>query len=334
MSDKTKLISIVIPVKNGEPWLQDCLDAITKQTLFPQSEIIILDSGSTDSTMEILKNFPVRIFPIAPVEFNHGLTRNFGVEQANGEYVVMTVQDAKPTDDLWLQKLVDGFSAADNVAGVCGQQIVAHDKDKNPVDWFRPYSEPEMIIKRIDSIDTYELLSPQERKNSCGWDDVTAMYRKEVLLQIPFQKVSYGEDALWAQDALKKGYTLVYNFAARVYHYHQEDWDFTFKRTLTVMYLWYKNFGFLPAKPKTTFRGFLQMIKLIVIAKPLSLKEKWNWFLYNKERRRAMDEAYKTFFEALNVSEKKLDEVHEKFCGKPPMPLKPLNNSHSYKESA
>jgi rhamnosyltransferase len=88
-------ISVVIPVKNGEPWLDECIQGIMSQTLFNQTEIIAIDSGSTDGSLAILEKYPVRIYNLPPAEFNHGLTRNYGVQLCRGEYVVMTVQDAK-----------------------------------------------------------------------------------------------------------------------------------------------------------------------------------------------------------------------------------------------
>jgi rhamnosyltransferase len=314
----------VIPVKNGEPWLHDCLQAIMRQTLFHQTEIGVLDSGSTDRTLEILEQYPVRVYHIPSGQFNHGLTRNFGVQQCQGKYVVMTVQDAKPVDDRWLQKLMDGFSAAENIAGVCGQQVVPHDRDKNPVDWFRAYSEPQIKICKVGSEEDYNKLTPGEKKAACSWDDVNAAYLREVMLRFPFQKIAYGEDALWAQEVLKAGYTLAYNPAARVYHYHNEDWNFTFKRSLTVMHLWYRNFGYLYPQKKRSFRSFLSMIKTIATAGSLSPKEKWNWYVYNRNRHDAMKQAHHVFLEALSKGEETLDEVHQKHCGKPPVPLQPV----------
>jgi rhamnosyltransferase len=314
-------ISIVIPVKNGGPWLDDCLKAITSQTLFTKSEIIIIDSGSTDESLSIIKNYPVRLYTIPPHEYNHGLTRNFGVQFCKGEYVVMTVQDARATDNLWLQKLLDGFSAAENVAAVCGQQVVPHDKDKNPVDWFRPQSEPVIGVYKFSG-NEYNELSPAAKKDACSWDNVTAMYRREVLELFPFQKISFGEDAIWANDVLKAGYSLVYNTGARVDHYHHEDWNFIFRRTLTVMYFRYKYFGYLHEGPTQTFRSLLSQVKTIWTTKDFSAQEKWFWIAYNRQRHKAIKKAHKVLTKALSESEETLDKVHKEFCGKPPVPLK------------
>ena len=64
--EKKIVISVIIPVKNGTPWLDACLQAIINQTLFDQTEIIVIDSGSTDGTLELLKKYPVTVYSISP----------------------------------------------------------------------------------------------------------------------------------------------------------------------------------------------------------------------------------------------------------------------------
>lgn len=310
-------ISVVIPVKNGAHWLHDCLAGIMKQTLFWQTEIIAVDSGSTDGSVEILKKYPVRLYGVLPHEFNHGLTRNYGVELSRGEYVVMTVQDATATDECWLQHLLDGFRAAENTAGVCGSQIVPHHPDKNPVDWFRPQGEAEKTVYQFASPTVFDALSPAEKKAACGWDNVTAMYKRSVLLTLPFRETSCSEDIIWAKEALRAGYALVYNPAAKVHHYHHGHREFAFRRTLTVMHTRYKQFGFVYPRPAQTLRQIVSMAKTILKSEPLTAKEKWRWFRYNREQLKGEQKAFAIFSAALAESEEKLDAVHERFCGKP-----------------
>lgn len=319
-------ISVVIPVKNGTPWLDSSLTGIMKQSLFHQTEIVVIDSGSTDGTLALLKKYPVRVYSVPPSEFNHGLTRNYGVALSRGEYVVMTVQDATPADDLWLQKLLSGFSVAENVAGVCGSQVVAHSRYANPVDWFRPVGEPEIVVQRYDSPQAFHALTPLQKMRACGWDDVNAMYKRSALLQIPFRKISYGEDAVWAKEALLAGHTLVYKPEARVYHYHKEDEEYTFRRTLTVMHLRYRQFGCVYDRPVLTLRQHLSMIKVLLLRTSFGWRDKWKWYGYNRSQLRGQQKAWQVFCEALAKGDEALDAIHEKHCGKPPVPLKPENN--------
>lgn len=320
-SNKDILISVFIPVKNGAGWIQPCIEHIMQQTCYDRTEIVIVDSGSTDNTLDILKEYPVTVYSIPPHEFNHGSTRNLALQYCRGEYIVMTVQDAKAANEVWLEELLKGFDVTTNVAGVCGMQIVPHETDKNPVEWFRPQSESKVRVYRYDEAQAFDNLTPEEKKNAASWDDVTAMYKKVLLQQLPFEKITYGEDAVWATAALRKGYALAYNPAARVYHYHHENEDYTFKRVLTTSYLRYRLFGVKPVSRQYSLVDNLRLVKTIWTSGPMNNIEKVKWLRYNLSQRKAMQKAFEVFTEALKKGERELENVHEKFCGKPPVPI-------------
>ncbi len=298
--------------------MDKCLSGIMSQTLFPQCEVIIIDSGSTDKTLEILKSYPVKVVSIEPETFNHGLTRNLGVANSSGKYVVMTVQDAVAADNMWLQHMLDGFSAAENVAAVCGKQVVPHDKDKNPAEWYRPIGTGEMTSYSF-SKEAFSNLSPAEKRSVCGWDDVTAMYLRDVLVQMPFRKTSFAEDAQWAKDAYLNGYTLVYNTNATVYHYHYENPDYTYKRTFTVLYHMYRFFGNLPDVYKPSVVDTLRLVKLLLNEAKLSFGEKIKWFRYNQELRVVYAKVIADFLKIVKQGDEALDKQHELLCGVPPV---------------
>lgn len=320
MEKRNPNISVVIPVKNEGAKIRTCIEGILMQSI-AVLEIIVIDSGSTDGTLEILNEYEkVKVFSIPPHNFNHGSTRNYGVSKASGEFVILTVGDARAYDQYWIQNLLDGFDEP-SVAGVCGQQVVPHEKDKNPIQWFRPQSSATKKKYRFTK-EEFETLHPQQRKEACGWDDVCAMYRLSVLQELPFQHTSFCEDAIWAKDALLAGYALVYNTAARVCHYHLENQDFTFKQCLTSMYFKYRHLGYIYPSPALSFRQKLGIVKSLLKMKGLNLKEKWNWFNYNMKQDKALTNAYYVFTNALFKSEKTLDEVHQKYCGTAPIPVK------------
>lgn len=298
--------------------MDKCLSGIMSQTLFPQCEVIIIDSGSTDKTLEILKSYPVKVVSIEPETFNHGLTRNLGVANSSGKYVLMTVQDAVAADNMWLQHMLDGFSAAENVAAVCGKQVVPHDKDKNPAEWYRPVGMGE-ITSYSFSKEAFLNLSPAEKRSVCGWDDVTAMYLRDVLVQMPFRKTSFAEDAQWAKDAYLNGYTLVYNTNATVYHYHYENPDYTYKRTFTVLYHMYRFFGNLPETYRPGFIDTLKLAKLLLNEAKLSFAEKIKWFRYNQQLRAVYAKVIADFLKIVKQGDEALDKQHELLCGVPPV---------------
>ena len=292
------LVSVIIPVKNGDDWLHETIPSILSQQLQGAVEIIAIDSGSTDKTLSVLSGYPVTVITIKPEDFNHGLTRNMGVLLAKGKFVVMTVQDAKPTTKFWLQHLLDGF-IDDTVAGVCGQQAVPHHRDKNPVEWYRPVSKPVLRKQYFTIPEDFTKLSPQQQLALCRWDDVNAMYRRDALLQLPFRETDFAEDALWARDAMMAGYTIVYNPAAQVKHYHQEDYGFAYKRNFIVQYHFHKYFATVPSATKQSLRRRLSIVKLLITTPGLSFSEKWKWWLYNRRIDKAIQDSNKAFLDCL-----------------------------------
>lgn len=107
-------ISVVVPVRNGAPKIERCLQAIRDQTLQP-SEIIVVDGHSTDATVEIARKFQTWV--VFEDYGTVGGARQVGVEEAQGDFVAFTDADCIPQKD-WLENLVLEFS--DGIVGVGG----------------------------------------------------------------------------------------------------------------------------------------------------------------------------------------------------------------------
>lgn len=99
---KKHKISVVIPVKNEEEKIEECLNAIFNQTLHPY-EVIVVDGHSTDRTIEIAKKFPVRIFYDDHCAI--GSARQIGIDNAIGDCIAFTDADCIP-QRTWLENLV------------------------------------------------------------------------------------------------------------------------------------------------------------------------------------------------------------------------------------
>jgi rhamnosyltransferase len=98
-------------------------------------------STSTDDSRFIAEQLNATIIDVPDGSFNHGLTRNLGVEHTNGSLLFYTVQDAWIEDKSMLQKMVAHFNNP-AIMGVVGHQAVPHEADKNPAVWFKRYTEP------------------------------------------------------------------------------------------------------------------------------------------------------------------------------------------------
>ena len=82
--------SIIIPNYNKEPYIKECLDSVFKQT-FKDYEVIFIDDASTDASLDIVKNYPVKILKTPHLQA--GGARNLGLEVAIGEYIVFLDSD-------------------------------------------------------------------------------------------------------------------------------------------------------------------------------------------------------------------------------------------------
>lgn len=131
MGRTAPMVSVVIPVFNEERYIAECLSSVTKLT-YPSEhfEIILVDNGSTDRTLEIASTYPVRILVKENVRV--GAVRNYGVEHAQGEIIVFLDSDCvvEPT---WLSEGVDKLS--DGTASVLGGQYLMRE---NP-SWLEKY---------------------------------------------------------------------------------------------------------------------------------------------------------------------------------------------------
>lgn len=310
-------LSIVIPVRNEAKHMRACIESWLSQTVEVE-KIVVIDSGSTDGTLEILAEYPkVQLIVIDGSTFNHGTTRNIAMQQVTTDLTLMTVGDGRAASDDVLQRMMAAFTS-DDVAGVCGHQIVAHEPDKNPVEWFRPQSEPVVRSHRFESADAFDNASPEEKHTAGSWDDVIAMYRTDILKNvIPYKAITYGEDTQWAVDALRAGYTLTYDPGARIYHYHLENEEVSYKRAVTMLYLRDRFFGSSPDAVPPGFGPLLRSAKTLFATRGLKLSEKLHWLRHNMGQNRAVRKAVSDFLAAKKQGQQSVTDLHDRCAGKP-----------------
>ncbi len=113
------LVSIVILTKNGGETLLRSIESIFSQRCDFNFEVIAVDSGTTEKTLDMLKNYPVKVVKIRLEDFSFGPTRDFAFSKTSGEYIVTLSQDVIPVSDRWLEYLVTPLTedVADIVQG-------------------------------------------------------------------------------------------------------------------------------------------------------------------------------------------------------------------------
>ena len=208
-------ITIVIPFNNGFQLLKKNINSFLNQDISYEFEILILNScvKTKDADLMLLSN-KIRVVHVDSHSFNHGLTRNLGVSNSNAKFLVYTVQDAKPLNNYWLKNLIEPM-IKNNLNAICGKQIVDHSPRKNPIEWFRPIENNRIVIYQFNNIN-YDSLPIIEQKSINQWDNVNAAYLRLSLLELPFDKLMFGEDKMWCFKALKIGFKIAYSDFSRL----------------------------------------------------------------------------------------------------------------------
>jgi rhamnosyltransferase len=224
------LVSVVIPTRNGGTRLGEVLEALRLQECPFQVEIVAVDSGSCDETLEQLARSRVRVQRVPPGDFDHGETRNLGIRLSRGDPVVLLSQDAVPADRSFLRELVRPF-ADPRVAGAYGRQIPRADCDvatrrrlaRGPAGRTAP------ALARLDGGRLSDL-PPAEQLALCTLDNVCSALRRAVWEAIAFPRTDFGEDVAWGRAVISAGWALAYTPAAAVVHSHRRSLGDEYRR--------------------------------------------------------------------------------------------------------
>jgi rhamnosyltransferase len=230
-------VSIVIPVLNGlSDHLSDTLKAIRSQDTAYRYEVITIDSGSTDGTVEYLsRQSDVALVAIENKDFGHGRTRQYGASLSRGEFVVFLVQDATPADNRWLSTLIREFDDP-LVVGVCSRVLPREDASL-----LKKINVDVNISGRVDRIsahmgnrEEFERLDFWEKRiQYYFFNDISSAVRREYVMSNPIPDVFFGEDVEFAIQAIDRGRMVVYEPSSRVFHSHDYSLKKTFDRNVT-----------------------------------------------------------------------------------------------------
>ena len=229
----TPRVSIVLPTRNGATTLPAVLGAISRQRDNFNFEVIAVDSSSSDGTADLLRGRVDRLITIAADDFDHGLTRNLGIEQARGELVVLLVQDALPAADSWLAALTAPLFADDRLAGAFARQLPRPDASPIARYYLERWIASSPVARTVAVANNAELeaLDPVAQLDLCTFDNVCSCVRRSVWAQHPFRRSPIGEDIEWAREVLRAGYRLAYVPSAEVIHSHDRSARYEFVRT-------------------------------------------------------------------------------------------------------
>ena len=218
--------TICIPTYNGQDYIDDILKMLFVQNVDYKYEVLIIDSGSTDNTLNIINKYKkkhpnLRLHQIPNSEFGHGKTRNLAAKMANGEFIVYLSHDAIPASSKWLSMMLSPFEISKNIVAVLGKQVP------------RQHCVP-MLKYEINQVfsqqgsDTGITLYSRKKKFSYTthelavmsfYSDVNSASRKKFIVDImPYKDVSYSEDMIFGKDIIEAEYTKAYTPFGSVIH--------------------------------------------------------------------------------------------------------------------
>ena len=226
-------VSIVLLTRNGLGTLPGVLAAIDAQESPLRREIVAIDSGSTDGTVEYLRSRVDRLLQIPAATFNHGETRNAAIVESRGALVVLLVQDAVPDSPRWLDNLVRPLLADERLAGTYARQQPRADASAITRYYLGQWlaASPTPRTSYVASREAFDRLAPYDRFTACVFDNVCSCVRRSVWTRHPFKATPIAEDLEWARDVLLAGHGLAYVPEAVVVHSHDRPARYELMRT-------------------------------------------------------------------------------------------------------
>jgi lipopolysaccharide/colanic/teichoic acid biosynthesis glycosyltransferase len=261
--------SVIVPAKDAAATINSCLSALLNQEGFQfekDYEVILVDDGSADNTSEIAERFGVIV--LRQENCGPAAARNNGVKKAQGNIILFTDSDCVPSVN-WLKNMLDPFVDPE-VMGVKGAYFCV---EKNTIARF---VQMEFEYK-------YQLMNTRERIDFI--DTYSAAYRKNLFLEnkgfeeaFPVPSV---EDQELSFRLARKGYKLVFNPEARVFHKHDISILEYIQRKAGIGYWKAFMLQWLPEKTLTdTYTPASQRWQILILAGMMSsffFGLMWNW---------------------------------------------------------
>jgi glycosyltransferase involved in cell wall biosynthesis len=188
-----KKVSFCIPTLNNSRTLKKCLESIVQQT-YKKIEIVIVDGGSTDNTLEIAKQYTTKIF-FEPGKL--GKARNLSLKESSGEIVALIDSDIILPHEKWLENAIKYFDLDLNVSTVWPKNIAPPNSPPTTKYYFAHW---ELIIEnRIE-------------RQKCASGGGNSLFKREALLKIGGinEDMHWGEDFDWANKLMKNNFRVVY----------------------------------------------------------------------------------------------------------------------------
>lgn len=214
--------SLVMPTWNAGPLLEEVLSAVDAQPGADRLERVAIDSGSTDGTVDTLKRHGFRVDTIAQKDFNHGATRDLGIERTEGDVIVLLTQDATPADHNWLPALLAAYSNPLVDAAWC-RQIPR--PDCNPLlrrrieEWMG--DRRTLALQKVPEGRSFAGLESMQQLRLAAFDNVASSVRRSTWSRYRFGWRRFGEDVTFGKRVIEGGGCIAFVPESAVIHSHK-----------------------------------------------------------------------------------------------------------------
>lgn len=201
-------VSIVLRARNEAAWLPEVLRSLSSQTI-NDTEWILVDHGSTDTTAEIAHAAGARVLSLAEENFSYGRALNFGFEAARSPIAVSLSAHATPASRRWLELLLLALDEP-RAAASFGPE------------W--PRADADAIVRR-GLRHRYSASQPRtlEPNGRLTFGNTNAAVRLDIWHGFRFdEKIPYAEDLEWSLRVMQAGHRVRFTPHAPVYHSHRE----------------------------------------------------------------------------------------------------------------
>jgi len=221
--------SIIITTKNNKDFHKKAFPILLKQNFKGDYEIIVIDSGSTDGSIEYLESLPIKLIKIPPETFNYGIAFNLAAKTAKGKYLVKLSGDVIPIGKRWLTEITIPFKNLE-VGGTYGRYTITGRKGYGYPDFWPAEAFPSKITKYSVKPTPFmgvnlfgiEFGDDKVRDEVFNFAGGCCAIRKKIWQQRPFnEKMLGGEDAEYSWFLHIIGYDIVCNPKAKAIHEHK-----------------------------------------------------------------------------------------------------------------
>ncbi|WP_202927908.1 glycosyltransferase family 2 protein [Cyclobacterium roseum] len=273
---KNPILSVIMPVYNGEKYLQEAINSVLSQS-FTDFELIAIDDGSSDGSKKILNSQSDPRIQVLSNGTNKGIsfTRNKGLQMANGEFLAWMDCDDLIAPDRFEKQLA--FFNTHPQVGICGTWLTRFGKKKSDVS--KSPTDHEVIKAML-------LFKP------AIWN-ATAMYRLNWIREAKLAfdpRLAVAEDFDFYWEACRK--FPVANLPESLYYYRDSDssimksFDGAEERSFAIHRIIYekslRELGIVPTEDQLRIHRSIGSTHLF--ESYASYKEAFNWLLYLKEK--------------------------------------------------